>query len=98
MDINIHLYIIHSLQVIFLLSPITKNIAIYIDDSLILVTGIVVFFHQAGHLRWDYHHGHRRVANLGGAVHFWSKISNRVAEQAEKLPEFPIVLYENLPK
>ena len=34
----------------------------------------------------------------GGAVNCLPEISNRVGEQAEKLPEFPIVLSENLPK
>ena len=33
----------------------------------------------------------------GGAENFLPEISNRAGEQAEKLPEFPIVLSENLP-
>jgi len=39
-----------------------------------------------------------RTSNLGGAVNFLPETSNRAGEQAEKLPEFPIVLSEDLPE
>ena len=35
---------------------------------------------------------------LKGAVNFLPEISNRAGQQAEKLPEFPIVLSEYFPE
>ena len=43
-------------------------------------------------------HRHWKTSNLGGAANFLPAKSKRSREHSEKLPEFPIVLSEKLPK
>ena len=52
---------------------------------------MVSFVHCYAHVR-------RGDVKFREAVNFLPEISNRAGEQAEKLPEIPIVLSENLPE